>query len=74
MASLLAFRNKLSFAKGDAAMPVKAPKPPTEPLLAPWKGPYGGVPPFDQREVLVDTLTHLWVSALYGRTPHDPGN
>ena len=33
-----------------------------------------GVPPFDQREVLVDTLTHLWVSALYGRTPHDPGN
>ena len=29
-----------------------------------------GVPPFDEREVLVDTLTHLWVSALYGRAPH----
>src|SRR6476619_1276070 len=50
-AVLLAFRNKLSFAKGDAAMPVKAPKPPTEPLLAPWKGPYGGVPPFDKVKV-----------------------
>ena len=25
-----------------------------------------GVPPFDDREVLVATLTHLWVSALYG--------
>ncbi|GIJ66695.1 TetR/AcrR family transcriptional regulator [Virgisporangium ochraceum] len=25
-----------------------------------------GVPPFDDRAVLVDTLTHLWVSALYG--------
>jgi AcrR family transcriptional regulator len=24
-----------------------------------------GVPPFDNRKVLVDTLTHLWVSALY---------
>ena len=24
-----------------------------------------GVPPFDDRAVLVDTLTHLWVSALY---------
>jgi len=24
-----------------------------------------GVPPFDDRKVLVDTLTHLWVSALY---------
>lgn len=24
-----------------------------------------GVPPFDNRTVLVDTLTHLWVSALY---------
>lgn len=24
-----------------------------------------GVPPFDDRTVLVDTLTHLWVSALY---------
>jgi AcrR family transcriptional regulator len=27
-----------------------------------------GVPPFDDRAVLVDTLTHLWVSALYGPT------
>jgi peptidyl-dipeptidase Dcp len=50
-AALIAFRSKLSFAKGDAAMPVKAPKPPTEPLLAPWKGPYGGVPPFDKIKV-----------------------
>lgn len=25
-----------------------------------------GVPPFDDRDVLVNTLTHLWVSALYG--------
>jgi AcrR family transcriptional regulator len=25
-----------------------------------------GVPPFRDRAVLVDTLTHLWVSALYG--------
>ncbi len=24
-----------------------------------------GIPPFDDRTVLVDTLTHLWVSALY---------
>jgi len=24
-----------------------------------------GVPPFQDRAVLVDTLTHLWVSALY---------
>jgi hypothetical protein len=29
-----------------------------------------GVPPFDNRTVLVDTLTHLWVSALYEQTPH----
>ncbi|HUS27973.1 MAG TPA: M3 family metallopeptidase, partial [Kofleriaceae bacterium] len=50
-AVLLAFRSKLSFAKGDAAMPVKKLKPPTEPLLAPWKGPYGGVPPFDKIKV-----------------------
>lgn len=28
-----------------------------------------GVPPFDDRRVLVDTLTHLWVSALYGASP-----
>jgi AcrR family transcriptional regulator len=28
-----------------------------------------GVPPFDDRTVLVDTLTHLWVSALYGQPP-----
>jgi len=31
-----------------------------------------GVPPFDDRAVLVDTLTHIWVSALYGRTPAGP--
>src|ERR1041385_4244937 len=49
-AVLFAFRSKLSFAKGDAAMPVKAPKL-TEPLLAPWTGPYGGVPPFDKVKV-----------------------
>ncbi|WP_212829622.1 TetR/AcrR family transcriptional regulator [Catellatospora sp. TT07R-123] len=24
-----------------------------------------GVPPFDDRQVLVDTLTHLWLSSLY---------
>jgi TetR/AcrR family transcriptional regulator, ethionamide resistance regulator len=24
-----------------------------------------GIPPFDDRAILVDTLTHLWVSALY---------
>jgi AcrR family transcriptional regulator len=28
-----------------------------------------GVPPFDDRAALVDTLTHLWVSALYGSGP-----
>ncbi|WP_236718397.1 TetR/AcrR family transcriptional regulator [Actinoplanes sp. TFC3] len=28
-----------------------------------------GVPPFDDRAVLVDTLLHLWVSALYGSRP-----
>jgi hypothetical protein len=25
-----------------------------------------GVPPFADRAVLVDTLTHLWIGALYG--------
>jgi hypothetical protein len=24
-----------------------------------------GIPPFDDRAILVDTLTHLWLSALY---------
>ncbi|MBA3452642.1 MAG: M3 family peptidase [Deltaproteobacteria bacterium] len=38
-AVLLAFRSKLSFAKGEPA--VKLP-----PLLAPYAGPYGGVPAF----------------------------
>jgi hypothetical protein len=31
-----------------------------------------GVPPFHDRAVLVDTLTHLWVSALYGPGPGQP--
>jgi peptidyl-dipeptidase Dcp len=43
-AVLLSFRNSLSFAKGGAKMP-------SEPLLAPWTGPYGGVPPFDKIKV-----------------------
>jgi peptidyl-dipeptidase Dcp len=43
-AVLLAFRNSLSFAKGAAKMP-------SEPLLAPWTGPYGGVPPFNKIKV-----------------------
>jgi peptidyl-dipeptidase Dcp len=38
-AALVAFRSKLSFAAGAA---------PAEPLLAPWGGAYGGVPPFDK--------------------------
>ena len=37
------------------AAPVQVPAGPeatvTNPLLAPWKGPYGGVPPFDQVKV-----------------------
>src|SRR5512143_1985472 len=44
-AVLLGFRSKLSFAKGAAT------KMPSEPLLAPWTGPYGGVPPFDKIKV-----------------------
>ena len=43
-AVLLSFRNTLSFAKGATKMP-------SEPLLAPWTGPYGGVPPFDRIRV-----------------------
>jgi peptidyl-dipeptidase Dcp len=43
-AVLLSFRNQLSFAKGGVKMP-------SEPLLAPWTGPYGGVPPFDRIKV-----------------------
>ena len=45
-AVLVSFRNKLSFAAKGAAV-----KMPSEPLLAPWKGPYGGVPPFDKIKV-----------------------
>lgn len=30
-----------------------------------------GVPPFDDEEVLVATMLHLWISALYGRTAAD---
>ena len=33
-----------------AAMMAAAPPPPENPLLRPWTGPYGGVPPFDQVE------------------------
>jgi peptidyl-dipeptidase Dcp len=43
-AVLLSFKSKLSFAKGGAKMP-------SEPLLAPWTGPYGGVPPFNKIQV-----------------------
>ncbi len=43
-AVLLSFRNQLSFAKGGSKMP-------SEPLLAPWTGPFGGVPPFDKIRV-----------------------
>ena len=41
-AALLMFRKQLSFAKTDAAVAIK------EPLLAPFGGPYGGVPPFNK--------------------------
>jgi peptidyl-dipeptidase Dcp len=40
-ALLVMFRKHLSFAKGEAVT-FK------EPLLAPWSGPHGGVPPFDR--------------------------
>ncbi|HEX5063331.1 MAG TPA: M3 family metallopeptidase, partial [Kofleriaceae bacterium] len=43
-AVLLSFKSKLSFAKGGEKMP-------SEPLLAPWTGPYGGVPPFNKIQV-----------------------
>ncbi|WP_433120048.1 TetR/AcrR family transcriptional regulator [Micromonospora sp. CA-246542] len=33
-----------------------------------------GVPPFDDRAVLVDTLTRLWVSALYDQRVPTAGN
>ena len=41
-AVLLAFRSRLSFAKTEAAPAM------TDPLLAPFTGPYGGVPPFNK--------------------------
>src|SRR5687768_14715947 len=41
-AVLLMFRKQLAFAKVDA---------PKEPLLAPFGGPYGGVPPFNKIKV-----------------------
>jgi len=28
-----------------------------------------GIPPFDDQDTLVDTLLHIWTSALYGTTP-----
>ncbi len=43
-AVLLAFRKQLSFAKGEPAVKL-------EPLLAPYGGAYGGVPPFDKIKV-----------------------
>jgi peptidyl-dipeptidase Dcp len=43
-AVLAVFRRQLSFAKGEPAMKL-------EPLLAPYAGPYGGVPPFSQIKV-----------------------
>jgi peptidyl-dipeptidase Dcp len=42
-AVLVAFRNQLSFAKGNAVT--------DDPLLAPWTGPHGGFPPFDKVKV-----------------------
>src|ERR1044071_9140244 len=42
-AVLTAFRNKLVFAKGAAVT--------DDPLLAPWTGPHGGFPRFDQIRV-----------------------
>ena len=33
------------------AAPASAPATPANPLLAPWAGPYGGVPPFDKVRV-----------------------
>jgi AcrR family transcriptional regulator len=33
-----------------------------------------GVPPFDDRAVLVDTLTYLWMSALYPQSPRPAGD
>jgi peptidyl-dipeptidase Dcp len=44
-AVLLMFRKQLSFAKTDAAVAIK------DPLLAPFGGPYGGVPPFNKIKV-----------------------
>jgi AcrR family transcriptional regulator len=32
-----------------------------------------GVPPFDDEDVLVATMLHLWISALYGRAAADSG-
>ncbi|NBX41310.1 MAG: M3 family peptidase, partial [Gammaproteobacteria bacterium] len=34
----------------STSVAVAAPATPTDPLLAPWSGPYGGVPPFDKVE------------------------
>jgi peptidyl-dipeptidase Dcp len=42
-ATLAAFRNQLSFAKGSAVS--------EDPLLAPWTGPHGGFPRFDKLKV-----------------------
>ncbi len=41
----------LSLALMLTATPAPAATPPPNPLLAPWTGPYGGVPPFDTARV-----------------------
>jgi peptidyl-dipeptidase Dcp len=40
-----------SLAAGSTAVADTVPPAPANPLLAPWTGPYGGVPPFDQAKV-----------------------
>jgi peptidyl-dipeptidase Dcp len=47
-AGLMALAALSSFLMATSMNTVAAPRPVTAPLLAPWKGPYGGVPPFDQ--------------------------
>ena len=40
-----------TLAAGSTALADTVPPAPGNPLLAPWVGPYGGVPPFDQAKV-----------------------
>ena len=28
-----------------------------------------GIPPFDDEDILIDTLLHIWTSTLYGHPP-----